>query len=561
MWKPTAVAVPFIFLVLISLILPCSRAFALEPDEIALIVNSNVPQGGELAQFYAQQRHIPDNRILVLDLPKTDQMSCKDYEDQVVPQVRDFLRTGHMTSKIKCLVTFYGVPLRIDPRVNTAEETAELLSIHRQIDALPDQIRPSIEGLESMAKDLNADFSPDPFGDLDHLLKRKAVAFKEITSQMSAVTDKPRQAELVRQFLGLAGPLMGDKAAIDKLTVGLASPDPAAPPVDRKDLDKAVQQYNDLIAQAGPLEKKPNEAESRAKLRDIAHDHFGLIQYASLLHDQADYLEPKDSGAAFDSELSMVEWNVYAHRGFCPNPLYFGTHMKAIWPTLMVSRLDAPQPETVKSMITTSIQAENQGLSGKVVIDSLGVKPGEEKASQAGYGTYDEYLRNLNKILTQRTKLEVHLDEKPEVLPAGSYDGVALYVGWYSVHNYIACCKFNPGAVGFHIASYELISLRQPGENGWVHGLLNDGVVATLGPVAEPFLGTFPHPDEYFPLLLTGKLSLAEVYWKTCPVTSWMMSCVGDPLYTPYQKNPPLAVADLPFRLRQAIPEPNPVAP
>jgi hypothetical protein len=113
--------------------------------------------------------------------------------------------------------------------------------------------------------------------------------------------------------------------------------------------------------------------------------------------------------------------------------------------------------------------------------------------------------------------------------------------------------------VGYHIASYELLSLRQPGETGWVHGLLTDGVVGTLGPVAEPFLGTFPRPDEYFPLLLTGKLTLAEVYWKTCPATSWMMACVGDPLYTPYLKNPALAETDLPFRLRQAMPDAVPV--
>jgi uncharacterized protein (TIGR03790 family) len=151
----------------------------------------------------------------------------------------------------------------------------------------------------------------------------------------------------------------------------------------------------------------------------------------------------------------------------------------------------------------------------------------------------------------------VVIDEKPEVLPPNSYDNVALYVGWYSVHNYVPCCKFNPGAVGFHIASYELITLRGPGDNGWVRGLLNDGVVGTLGPVAEPYLGTFPHPDEYFPLLLTGKLTLAEVYWRTTPAVSWMMACIGDPLYNPYKFKPAMTETDLPFRLRKALKSPE----
>jgi uncharacterized protein (TIGR03790 family) len=528
------------------------RALALEPDEIALVVNSNVPQGMELAKFYAQQRHIPDNRILVLDLPKSDQMPCRQYEDQVVPQVRDFLHTGQLTGKVKCLVTFYGVPLRIDPRVNTAEEATELQEIRKQLIAMPDQIRPSIEAVEGLAQQLNPDFKPDPFGDLEHLIARKNAAFREISTQISAIKDNaPRQTELVGQFVSLAAPLLGDKAKVDKLSLAIA-----AQPTDadkRKEHEQAVQQYNDFVSQASPLEKLPDDFDARRKLRVIAHDHFGLIQYMTLLRDQADYLNTTDSGAAFDSELAMVEWNVYTHKGFCPNPLYYAVKSHGLWPTLMVSRLDAPDVSIVKSMITNSIKVEQQGLTGKVVIDSLGVKSGEEKPSQAGYGVYDQYLRDLYTLLKNKTKLDVVIDEKPEVLPANSYDNVALYVGWYSVHNYIPCCKFNPGAVGYHIASYELISLRQPGENGWVHGLLKDGVVGTLGPVAEPFLGTFPHADEYFPLLLTGKLTLAEVYWKTCPAVSWMMACVGDPLYNPYQKNPALTPLDLPFHLRQAL--------
>ena len=112
------------------------------------------------------------------------------------------------------------------------------------------------------------------------------------------------------------------------------------------------------------------------------------------------------------------------------------------------------------------------------------------------------------------------------------------------------------GAIGFHVASSELVSLRTPNERGWVHGLINDGVVGTLGPVAEPYLHSFPPADEFFPLLMTGELTLAEVYWKTNPLTSWMNACIGDPLYRPYKVNPPLKVTDLPEELRAALGKP-----
>lgn len=36
---------------------------------------------------------------------------------------------------------------------------------------------------------------------------------------------------------------------------------------------------------------------------------------------------------------------------------------------------------------------------------------------------------------------------------------------------------------------------------------------------------------------MTGKLKLAEVYWLTNPLVSWMNALVGDPLYTPTPKS------------------------
>lgn len=37
---------------------------------------------------------------------------------------------------------------------------------------------------------------------------------------------------------------------------------------------------------------------------------------------------------------------------------------------------------------------------------------------------------------------------------------------------------------------------------------------------------------------MTGKLSLLEVYFHTVPHLSWQMILIGDPLYTPFRKNP-----------------------
>jgi uncharacterized protein (TIGR03790 family) len=276
--------------------------------------------------------------------------------------------------------------------------------------------------------------------------------------------------------------------------------------------------------------------------------NFGLLNYARQLRGIIQYLEPEESGAAFDSELSLLWWNFYPRSKWVENPLSYMSRLKNLPPTLMMSRLDGPQSGTARDIIAASIQVEQRGLRGRIACDSRGMKVHPGKPD--GYAEYDETIHNLVDLVRTRTTLPLTVDDSPEVLPANSVKDVALYVGWYSVRNYVPACQFNPGAVGFHIASLELLSLKNPDERGWCRGLLNDGIAATMGAVAEPYLVSFPRADDFFPLLMTGKLTLAEVYWRTAAVASWQVSLIGDPLYRPFKNNPALKTEDLPERLR-----------
>jgi uncharacterized protein (TIGR03790 family) len=219
-------------------------------------------------------------------------------------------------------------------------------------------------------------------------------------------------------------------------------------------------------------------------------------------------------------------------------------------PTLMVMRLDGPTEDSVDRLILSSLKTEGQGLKGRVVLDARGIR-GED-----GYGRYDASIRSLAGLLSARTKLAVTFDDNDALIQPGpdAPKDVAVYCGWYSLRNYVPAFTFAEGAVGFHVASLELVSLRTPDEKGWVRNLIDNGVAASLGPVAEPYLHAFPPADEFFPLLMTGELTLAEVYWKTNPLTSWMNTCIGDPLYRPFKVNPALRRTDLPERLKQALP-------
>ncbi len=90
--------------------------------------------------------------------------------------------------------------------------------------------------------------------------------------------------------------------------------------------------------------------------------------------------------------------------------------------------------------------------------------------------------------------------------------------------------------MGYHIASAECITLKEKNSRVWCKMMLEKGVAATLGPVAEPYVEAFPPPDLFFGLLLDGRFTLAECYVLSNPFLSWQMVLIGDPLYRPFPK-------------------------
>jgi uncharacterized protein (TIGR03790 family) len=256
------------------------------------------------------------------------------------------------------------------------------------------------------------------------------------------------------------------------------------------------------------------------------------------------HLSWAESQAAVDSELSLLWWDGYELRRFLPNPLNFQAPERLRRdnpPVVMTARLDGPSVALVKRLIDDAVEVERKGLDGKVYVDARKIRYDPKQDTGHGYGGYDESLREMARLLHEEAKLQVTLDDEPALFAPGSCPDCALYCGWYSLANYVDCCRFVPGAVAYHIASAEAVSLRDPNSRYWCKCLLEHGACATLGPVAEPYTVGFPKPAEFFGLLVTGRYTLVECYHRTQLLTSWMTVLVGDPLYNPYGRAPRLA--------------------
>jgi uncharacterized protein (TIGR03790 family) len=412
---------------------------ALEPKEIFLLVNKNLPASKEVAEYYCKQRGVPAGNIILLDVPTTEDINRKDYNAKIVEPVRAALKGKKDQARV--LLSIYGVPLRVGGP------------------------EPSPEEREQIKK-------------LDAEIKTKQAATKVLQDATTAL-------EKTREGLNLL------------------------------EIRAFARAQRELLAR--------QQAEITGLNRRRGH------------------LAHAESQACVDSELMLLWWDKYELRRWVVNPLYWqmpkDVRDKA-QPVVLTCRLDGPTPAIAKRLVDDSIATEKKGLEGKVYVDARGIRYDPKGDSGFGYGGYDESMREMAALLEKEGKLSVVLDDKNELFKPNACPECALYCGWYSLANFIDSCRFVKGAIAWHLASSEAVSLRQPDVKYWCKNLLEKGACATLGPVAEPYTVGFPKPAEFFGTLATGKYTLVESYGRTIILISWMGCLVGDPLYNPFGKNP-----------------------
>ncbi len=92
---------------------------AVEADEVLVLANAMVLESVELAQHYMARRQIPEKNLLLLHTSREEGIPRDLYNDEIAAPVREFLavRPG-----IRCLLTFYGLPLRINGELAPDED-------------------------------------------------------------------------------------------------------------------------------------------------------------------------------------------------------------------------------------------------------------------------------------------------------------------------------------------------------------------------------------------------------------------------------------------------------
>jgi uncharacterized protein (TIGR03790 family) len=339
----------------------------------------------------------------------------------------------------------------------------------------------------------------------------------ELRDSMSREDYEKRLARPIRRLLGSRSEMADIKCLVTTYGVPFR--------VGRRDPLSGFQiQLTELNSQL----RQQRQAIEDLEGRDMAGsaEHAERSRRVTQLQMDINRITGRESEAAVDSELSLVLFGAYELYRWQPNML--SRNELQVFKTLMVSRLDGPSYAIAQGLVDKALVAEPNELTGNAYIDSRGIFDLDT------YGRYDQSLRDLTLLTRLRTKLPAQEENTQKLFQPGSCPETALYCGWYSLKHYIDAFDFVDGAVGFHIASFEAANLRDANSKQWCPTMLADGITATLGAVAEPYLYAFPEPKAFFLELFNGSC-LVEAFYRTKPFNSWQLVLIGDPLYRPFK--------------------------
>lgn len=245
--------------------------------------------------------------------------------------------------------------------------------------------------------------------------------------------------------------------------------------------------------------------------------------------------------ASVDSELTLLYGKLkgerYSRVGGLHNPFFMRRDTPfrhPAFPIYLVTRLAAYDLADVKSMIDRSLGARNRG---KFVIDL------QSEKDEPG----NDWLRTAATLLPAS---RVVLDETTR--PLYNQTDVIGYASWGSNDDHrlqrFLHFQWLPGAIAAEFVSTSARTFQRPPLNwapntnwadkaryfagspqGLIADLIHEGASGASGNAYEPYLAGCARPDYLLPAYNQGR-GLAESYYLSLPLLSWMSVIVGDPL-------------------------------
>jgi uncharacterized protein (TIGR03790 family) len=547
---------------LLTTAMPGQADAAIAPNEVGILAVKDSRESRAVAAYYAKMRSIPIENILALDVAPRANLTREQWNKQVRPQVQKWLAEKDRQKTLRCLVTTWDVPLKIAAEA-PGEQTQQLSGY------LKSERKRRIEVLNEYFQRLQALGAPAPTkptlpipadGSLQDIQAALDQLFTGAQTAVTKMTDNGEREQALKQLQIIYFRSVGLNGMAQSLGRQIEATGSVASPQLRSEFDVTRGRTVGLREGRVAIEGVPFSLEREPQLLALIQMSDGMFGSLAWIDEVQEILQKNETYASFDNELSLVAWPDYQLVRWQPNFLHYRydeSPIRDFKKIFMVSRLEAPTLKRTREIIDQAMQVEKEGLTGKVYLDARGLAKLDDRVPPGGYPDYDQSLLRAADLLKKQGTLEVVLDENQELLQPGTAPDAALYCGWYSLANYVDAFEWKPGAVGYHMASAEAASLRNPESQAWCKRMLEDGAAATLGPTHEPYITAFPRPNEFLPLLMSGRYTLVEAFYRCQPYTSWTMTLIGDPLYNPFAKKPALKMEGLDPATRRILDGPS----
>ena len=113
----------------------------------------------DLARYYARVRNIPVDNICLVDVPPGEVCPREQWQVSIRPEIHKWLAEKDPQQKIRCLVTLWGIPLKVAPAVRDAQSQRYQQYLESERAARLALLGKVVERFDSIARD---DSKPAP---------------------------------------------------------------------------------------------------------------------------------------------------------------------------------------------------------------------------------------------------------------------------------------------------------------------------------------------------------------------------------------------------------------
>ena len=83
------------------------------PSQVLVVVNERSETSMKIGEYYMEQRGIPEVNLCVIDCTTNEEIDRNEFDSNIHDPIKEYLEETRLESRIKYIVTTYGVPLKI----------------------------------------------------------------------------------------------------------------------------------------------------------------------------------------------------------------------------------------------------------------------------------------------------------------------------------------------------------------------------------------------------------------------------------------------------------------